>query len=79
MWFINNIKNDVIHLYKILKHPKTKWYVKVIAWISIGYLFSPIQLIPNWIPIIGPIDDLLVIYLGLKLANKINKKEILKA
>lgn len=46
------------------------WYAMLVAECSICYVFSPIQLVPNFIPLIGQLDDMLVITLGLKVLKK---------
>jgi uncharacterized membrane protein YkvA (DUF1232 family) len=46
------------------------WYAKLVAACSICYVFSPVQLIPNFIPLIGQLDDMLVITLGLRVLKK---------
>jgi uncharacterized membrane protein YkvA (DUF1232 family) len=47
-------------------HPEVPWHAKVIAACALLYVVSPIQIIPNFIPIIGQMDDLLVITLGVR-------------
>jgi uncharacterized membrane protein YkvA (DUF1232 family) len=59
-------------------HPGVPWYAKLVAACSICYVFSPVQLIPNFIPVIGQLDDVLVITLGLKLLKRWVPKEVLK-
>jgi uncharacterized membrane protein YkvA (DUF1232 family) len=54
------------------------WYAKLVAACSICYVFSPVQLIPNFIPVIGQLDDVLVITLGLKVLKKWVPQEVLK-
>jgi len=51
-------------LYRVLKDPRAPWYVRVIAACSVGYVFSPIQLIPSVIPVIGQLDDAGVLVAG---------------
>lgn len=53
------------------------WSAKLVAICTAGYLFSPIQLIPNYIPVIGCLDDLLVMFLGVKLLHKITPPGVL--
>jgi uncharacterized membrane protein YkvA (DUF1232 family) len=50
----------------------------MIAACAAGYLFSPIQLIPNFIPVIGSLDDLLVLFVGAKLLKMITPAEVLR-
>jgi uncharacterized membrane protein YkvA (DUF1232 family) len=42
----------------LLRHPAVPWHAKVVAACSVGYLLSPIQFIPTFIPVIGQLDDL---------------------
>jgi len=53
------------------------WYARLVAACTAGYLFSPIQLIPSFIPAIGFLDDLLVLFLGVKLLQKITPPDVL--
>jgi uncharacterized membrane protein YkvA (DUF1232 family) len=63
--------------YFAFKHPRVPWYAKLIAVCTAGYLFSPIQLIPSFIPVIGFLDDFLVLFLGVKLLQRIVPRDIL--
>jgi len=63
--------------YFAFKHPRAPWYAKVVAVCTAGYLFSPIQLIPSFIPVIGFLDDFLVLFLGVKLLQRIIPLDIL--
>ncbi len=53
------------------------WYGRLVAACTVGYLLSPIQLIPSFIPGIGFMDDFLVLALGLKLLRKITPPDVL--
>jgi uncharacterized membrane protein YkvA (DUF1232 family) len=61
----------------ILQDPDVPWYAKTVAGCSLGYLLSPVQLIPTFIPIIGLLDDLAVLWLGIKLVRRLTPAEIL--
>jgi uncharacterized membrane protein YkvA (DUF1232 family) len=63
--------------YFVFKHPRTRWYAKLVAVCTAAYLFSPIQLIPNYIPVIGMLDDLLVVFLGVRLLQRITPVDVL--
>jgi len=63
--------------YFLFKHPGTPWYAKSVAALAAGYVLSPIQLIPNFIPVIGSVDDLVVLFVGIKLLQKITPVEVL--
>jgi len=61
----------------ILRHPDVPWYSKLIAASTLGYLVSPIQLIPTFIPVIGQLDDLAVVIIGIKLLRILTPKTAL--
>ena len=63
--------------YFVFKHQRTPWYSRLIAASCAAYVLSPIQLIPNFIPVIGWLDDVLVLLLGTKILQKITPAEIL--
>jgi uncharacterized membrane protein YkvA (DUF1232 family) len=54
------------------------WYARLVAACTAGYLLSPIQLIPSFIPVIGFLDDLLVLFLGAKLLQRITPPDVLR-
>ena len=68
---IGNVGRDIAVLRLALKDPRTPWYAKAIAGLVVFYALSPIDLIPDFIPVIGQLDDLIVVPLGLKLAAKL--------
>ena len=55
---------------RALRHPQVPWYAKAVAGCAVLYVFSPIQIIPNFIPIIGQTDDVLVVSLGIRFLKK---------
>jgi uncharacterized membrane protein YkvA (DUF1232 family) len=63
--------------YFVFKHPRTRWYGRLLAVCTAGYLFSPIQLIPSFIPVIGLLDDFAVLFLGAKMLEKITPPDVL--
>ena len=64
------LKIEVYALYLASKDPRVPLYAKVFAACVVGYAFSPIDLIPDPIPILGYLDDLVLIPLGVMLAIK---------
>ena len=60
----SNLKRNIAVLYYILKHPKPPWYAKVIGGIVVGYALSPIDLIPDFVPVAGYLDDFVLIPFG---------------
>jgi uncharacterized membrane protein YkvA (DUF1232 family) len=71
------LKTEVYALYLAYKDPRTPWYARVLAGIVVGYAFSPIDLIPDPIPILGYLDDLVLIPLGVFLALKLIPPEVM--
>jgi len=63
--------------YLVFKHPGTPWYTKCVAACTAGYLFSPVQLIPSFIPLIGFLDDFLILFLGAKVIRKLTPPDVL--
>ena len=63
-----NIKRDVVALYIAGRDPRTPWYAKVAAVAVAAYALSPIDLIPDFIPILGYLDDLIIVPFGILLA-----------
>jgi uncharacterized membrane protein YkvA (DUF1232 family) len=74
----NHLKSEIIALYLAYKHPRTPWYAKVLAGLIIGYALSPIDLIPDFIPVVGYLDDLIIVPLGIALLIKIIPRDILE-
>jgi uncharacterized membrane protein YkvA (DUF1232 family) len=59
------LKRDAYAVYLAARNPNTPWYVKALAVVVAAYAFSPIDLIPDFIPILGYLDDLILIPLGI--------------
>jgi uncharacterized membrane protein YkvA (DUF1232 family) len=72
------LKTEIVALYLASKHPGTPWYAKVLAVLIIGYALSPIDLIPDFIPVAGYLDDLIIIPAGIALLIKMIPKDVLE-
>jgi uncharacterized membrane protein YkvA (DUF1232 family) len=70
------IRKEAHVFYLVFKHPRTPWYARIVAASTAAYLISPIQLIPNFLPVIGCLDDLLVVFVGAKLLRRITPADI---
>lgn len=64
----HELKIQVFALYLAYRDPRTPWFAKAFAALVVGYAFSPIDLIPDFIPILGYLDDLILLPLGVKIA-----------
>ena len=65
------LKKEISALYLAYKRPDVPWYAKVLSIIVVGYAISPIDLIPDFIPIIGYLDDLLLLPIGIMIVIKL--------
>lgn len=66
-----SIKRDVVALWLAARDPRVPWYAKAVAAAVAGYALSPIDLIPDFIPVLGYVDDLLILPVGILLAIKL--------
>lgn len=64
------IKRDVHALYLAAQDPRVPWYAKVAAACVAAYALSPIDLIPDFVPVLGYLDDVVIVPLGILLAVK---------
>jgi uncharacterized membrane protein YkvA (DUF1232 family) len=65
------IKREVYTLYLAYRDPRTPWYGKAFAALVVAYAFSPIDLIPDPIPVLGYLDDLILVPLGVMIAVRL--------
>jgi uncharacterized membrane protein YkvA (DUF1232 family) len=72
-----SLKCDVVAIWLASRDPRVPWYTRVLAIAVAGYAFSPIDLIPNFIPILGYVDDAIVLPLGVLLILRLIPKEIM--
>ena len=70
------LKTDIPAVFLALKDKKTPWYAKAVGALVVGYALSPIDIIPDFIPILGYIDELLLIPLGVILTMKMIPKNL---
>src|SRR6185436_20743829 len=75
--FIHQLKLETATLSLALRHPRTPWYAKVMALAVVAYAFSPIDLIPDFVPVLGYLDDALILPLGVWLTKRLIPGDIL--
>ncbi|WP_053363538.1 DUF1232 domain-containing protein [Bacillus sp. FJAT-27251] len=71
------LKQQIFILYYACKDDRVPWYVKAFTGFVVAYAFSPIDLIPDFIPILGYLDDVILLPLGILLALKMIPKDVL--
>jgi uncharacterized membrane protein YkvA (DUF1232 family) len=72
------LKNEAYAIYLAAKDPRTPWYAKALIYIVVAHTFSPVDLIPDFIPILGYLDDLIITPLGIALAIRLIPPEVLE-
>jgi len=71
------LKIEIYAIYLAYRDPRVPWYARIFAACVVGYAFSPIDLIPDPIPILGYLDDLILIPLGVLLALRMIPEEVM--
>ncbi|MBY5797045.1 YkvA family protein [Rhizobium leguminosarum] len=72
-----SLKRDVVALWLAARDPRVPWHAKAVAGAVAAYALSPIDLIPDFIPILGYLDDLLIVPLGIMLAIRLVPVEVM--
>ena len=71
------IKQDVHAVWLAARDPRTPWFAKVLAMVVAAYAVSPIDLIPDFIPVLGYVDDIIIVPLGILLVVKLIPPEVM--
>ncbi|MGZ8219310.1 YkvA family protein [Methylomagnum sp.] len=71
------LKAETLALYLAARHPRTPWYAKLLVAAIVAYALSPIDLIPDFVPVLGYLDDLILLPLGLALAVRMIPADVL--
>ena len=75
---VKRLKSETYTLFLAYKDPKTPWYAKVVVAGIVAYALSPIDLIPDFIPVLGLLDDFILIPVGITIAIKMIPAEVLR-
>jgi uncharacterized membrane protein YkvA (DUF1232 family) len=70
-------RRDLHAIYLAARDPRVPWHAKAVAFFVAGYAFSPIDLIPDFVPVLGYLDDLIIVPIGIWLAVRLIPAEIL--
>ena len=71
------LKTETFALYLVARHPGTPWYAKLFVTGIVAYAFSPFDLIPDFVPVLGYLDDLILIPMGIALAIRMVPPSVL--
>ena len=72
-----SVRRDVHAVYLAARDPRTPWYAKALAVCVAGYALSPIDLIPDFIPVLGYLDDAVIVQLGLLAVVKLIPTQVM--
>ena len=71
------LKSQVYTLYRGIHDPRVPWYVKLLTMLVVAYVVSPIDIIPDFIPVIGLLDEVILVPIALSLIMKLIPEEII--
>src|SRR5208283_5591717 len=71
------LKQDVVAVGLAMRDPRVPWYAKALGACIVAYALSPIDLIPDFVPVIGYLDDLVLVPLGLTLMLRLIPADVL--
>lgn len=71
------IKRDVVALYFAVRDPRAPWFAKALGLVVVGYAISPIDLIPDFIPVLGYLDDVILVPLGILLVVRMMPADVM--
>lgn len=72
------LKRETYTLYLVYKDARVSWWRRLVLGVVIGYAFCPIDLIPDFIPILGYLDDIILVPIGISLALRLIPQEIIQ-
>ena len=72
------LKRDAHVLYLAARDPRVPWYAKALALAVAAYAASPIDLIPDFVPVLGYLDDLIIVPLGIALVIRLIPAEVMQ-
>ncbi len=75
---VRSLKAEIYCLYFAARHPRTPWYAKILVSFVAAYALSPIDLIPDFVPVLGYLDDLVLIPLGIVLTIRLIPPQVLE-
>lgn len=74
---LKNLRTEIYVLFLAFRDPRVPWYAKVLVFLVVAYALSPVDIVPDFIPVLGYLDDLLVLPLGIFLAIRLIPAEVL--
>ncbi len=75
--FAKRIKQELAFYQRVLQHTQTPMLAKALLWCAVGYLLLPFDLIPDFIPVLGQLDDLVIVPLLIVLAMRLTPDSVI--
>ncbi len=72
------LKTELVALYYAARDPRTPWYARLVMLATLAYAASPIDLIPDFIPVLGYLDDLILVPAGIALSIRLVPAEVMR-
>jgi uncharacterized membrane protein YkvA (DUF1232 family) len=72
-----HLRLETYTIYLALKDPRVPWYARLFAACVVGYAFSPIDLIPDFVPVLGYLDDLILVPLGIAVTIQLIPSDVM--
>ncbi|SDX35382.1 YkvA family protein [Hymenobacter psychrophilus] len=72
------LKTELVALYYAARDPRTPWYARLVMVATLAYAASPIDLIPDFIPVLGYLDDLILVPAGIALSLRLVPAEVMR-
>lgn len=74
---VRQLKQETYALFLAYRDPRVPWYARIFAACVVAYAFSPIDLIPDFVPVLGYLDDLILVPLGIAIAIRLIPSDVL--
>ncbi|HML03064.1 MAG TPA: YkvA family protein [Candidatus Bathyarchaeia archaeon] len=75
---VENMKTEAHVLFLASKDPQVPWYAKLLMVLGVGYAVSPLDLIPDFVPVLGLLDDLVIVPAGVSFVVKMIPKDVME-
>ncbi len=72
------LKTETLALYLAARDPRTPWFAKALVLLVVAYALSPIDLIPDFVPVVGYLDDLIIVPAGIAIALKLIPRDVME-
>jgi uncharacterized membrane protein YkvA (DUF1232 family) len=59
--FTRRVKGEIDVYQRVLRHPQTPWLARILLGAAVGYLLTPLDMIPDFIPVLGQLDDVVIV------------------